>query len=244
MPSIPGIEDVMKMVEARGPMIGLTLVGSQAYGLAKDDSDHDLLGVYMAPTAQVLSLPHMQPKQTIHKANVEGRPDFTVHEVGKFLHLAAAANPTVLEWLFLEPAESTVIWADELIRENRDAFISTAVRRTYGGYARQQLIKRRNREAEGKEGYSPKTHNRVAKHTRHIVRLFLQEQQILSTGGITPFLNDEERELVIQSEHWSLATLENWMVVKTLELLDVNNNIPPEPDYARINEILLEIRGL
>jgi hypothetical protein len=94
------------------------------------------------------------------------------------------------------------------------------------------------------EGYSPKTRYRDSKHTRHIVRLFLQERQLLETGVIQPMLTEEERRFVLDAQEWDSATLEEWMNRQTLELLDVNSNIPPAPDHDRINELLLTLRGL
>ena len=74
------------------------ICGSQAYGLANEDSDQDVKGIYVAPTTEVLSLPPFNPGETIDHTD----PDWTYHELGKYLSLALKANPTVLEVLFLE----------------------------------------------------------------------------------------------------------------------------------------------
>jgi hypothetical protein len=94
------------------------------------------------------------------------------------------------------------------------------------------------------EGYSPKTRYRDEKHTRHIVRLFIQQRHLLETGEIRPRLNEDEAQLCMDAMSWDADKLEKWMNEQTLELININNNIPPEPDYRTINEILLEIRGL
>lgn len=268
---IPGLGAIRRKVESRGELLFLGLAGSHAYGLNHEDSDFDIQGVYRAPTAQVLQI-WGRPKETLHEANVKcpeclghekdvpfvgaygsgtavcptcgdrgELPDYTAHELGKFFNLAASANPTVLEVMYLEPIVSSPAW--NLIVENRDAFLSTAVRRTYGGYAKQQLHKKEVREAAGMEGYSPKTRYRDSKHTRHIVRLFLQERQILETGSIDPVLSEEHKSLCLEAQDWDSETLKSWMDAQTLELLEINSSIPPTPDYERINNLLLSLRG-
>lgn len=69
------------------------LVGSQAHGLARPDSDYDYRGVYVIPTKEILSLDHK------YKGThwLEGNEDQTTYEIGHFLHLATKCNPTILE---------------------------------------------------------------------------------------------------------------------------------------------------
>ena len=70
-----------------------TLVGSQAHGLAGEDSDFDYRGVYVLPTSEILSLGFK------YKGSdwFEGKEDQTTYEIGHFLHLALQCNPSILE---------------------------------------------------------------------------------------------------------------------------------------------------
>jgi predicted nucleotidyltransferase len=72
------------------------VTGSVAYGLETDASDIDRHGVFLIPTRRLLGI--FPPELTL----VTTAPDSTSHEVGKFVRLAAKANPTVLDLLFLE----------------------------------------------------------------------------------------------------------------------------------------------
>lgn len=273
MSQIPGMQEIVKKVRARGELTTLSLIGSQAYGFASDESDYDLYGVYQAPTAAVLGLPMMAPTATLHKANVVcpvcgGRevdvpfagaygsstevcatcgdtgklPDYTIHELGKFFFLALNNNPTVLELMYVENLEYSRAW--ELIIENRKLFLSTMVRRTYGGYAKQQLEKRRRREAEGKMGFGPRTAHRTGKHARHLMRLMLQCKVLLETGEIRPQLTHDEIALVRAAEEMTFPELEEAFNEWTLFLTGIQSDLPPMPDYAAANELLLELRGL
>jgi len=79
------------------------LVGSQAHGLADEDSDHDYRGVYVNATEDILRLGHK------YKGNhwVEGESeDQTYYEINHFLCLATKCNPTILE-VFKAPNMAT-----------------------------------------------------------------------------------------------------------------------------------------
>lgn len=58
------------------------VVGSTAYGLAREGSDVDRLGIFVTPTLDLVGLG--KPKDT----RVGFKPDITHHEVGKYLGLA------------------------------------------------------------------------------------------------------------------------------------------------------------
>src|ERR1044072_1151086 len=116
------------------------IVGSTAYGLAREGSDVDRLGVFVAPTVEVAGLDWHGDRES----KVTTKPDVTLHEVAKFAKLALKCNPSITEILWL-PGEhleiAEPIFGLRLIGL-RDAFLSTnAVRSAYGGYARQQAAK-------------------------------------------------------------------------------------------------------
>lgn len=70
-----------------------TIVGSQAHGLADENSDYDYRAVYILPTSDILKLGYK------YKGNdfCEGKDDNTAYEMGHFLFLATKCNPTILE---------------------------------------------------------------------------------------------------------------------------------------------------
>jgi predicted nucleotidyltransferase len=161
-------------------------VGSHLYGLDTPESDEDFLGVYVARTWEVLSL-HHKPQET----GVTKDPDCTIHEVEKYMKLAAQGNPTVLELLFCpEYLEQT--FEGEQLLYYRDAFLSNRVRDSYGGYAYQQSKKLETRIKQGLEGFEPAVKKRYEKHARHIFRLMLQGEELMTTGTITPRVKDPE----------------------------------------------------
>lgn len=210
------------------------IVGSQAYGLATPESDIDKLGVFVAPNKDILG---MQPVQ---ETRVTNDPDVTLHEVRKYLALAAKGNPTVLELLFLR-SYSVMTDVGELLIENKDAFLSQRIRKTYGGYALQQ-VKRLERRGDG--SYSSDLRKRRAKHQRHIARLVVQCTAALKSGTLVVRLSPSEIEEVRRVEVLEDEQLSEWFEQR-LEVIDnMETDLPEDADWDRINTILLQIRGV
>lgn len=214
------------------------VTGSTAYGLATENSDVDVKGVYLLPTSKVLSIGFNPQKTT--KDHVD--PDWVYHEVGKFMQLVINGNPTVTELLFLD--EYTVLTpVGQLLIDNRDAFLSTkAVTAAYSGYAFSQAQRLNNRTAQGMEGYDSSLKNRFAKHTRHCFRLLMQARQLLETGTLNVKVTPKEREYLFAMGEKTADEVVNEFMRQDTEMKNVKSVLPDEPDYERLNKLLYEIR--
>lgn len=212
-------------------------VGSTAYGLDREGSDIDTLGIFVAPSEDFWGL--SVPNPTV----VTTDPDVTMHEVGKYMSLGLKCNPTILELMWL-PSEliSELSIDGASLRSMKRGFLSTPyVRNAYGGYAMQQIKRLQNRNAEGKEGFSSDLKKRTAKHARHCFRLLHQGRELLETGDMTvrvpdPHLywrfddmtvDDIVREFNIEDEHFRAA----------------QSVLPEKPATAQMVNLLLEIRS-
>jgi uncharacterized protein len=214
------------------------VTGSTAYGLATENSDIDIKGVYLNPISTVLSIGYNQEHTT--KDHVD--PDWVYHEVGKFMKLVISGNPTVTELLYLD--EYTVLTPiGQILIDNRDAFLSTdAVDKAYRGYAFSQAKKLNNRTEQGLDGYDSALKNRFAKHTRHCFRLLMQARQLLETGTLDVKVTPEQREyLFAMGEKTADEVVEEFMRQdKTFD--DIVSVLPDKPDMERLNNILYDIR--
>src|SRR5208283_1719813 len=94
-------------------------VGSKAFGLAAEDSDDDLRGIYLPPARLHWSLRRL-PEQIEFKAEER---DEVYWELEKYLRLALKANPNVLETLWTNLVRLADETAQEL-RAMRQAFLS------------------------------------------------------------------------------------------------------------------------
>src|SRR5262249_1782814 len=107
--------------------------GSRAYGLAREGSDTDVKGVIVGPAVWYHGF--LEGKE-----QVELSADHVWFEIRKFIRLAAAANPTILELLFTDPSDHrTIASAGRRLLDARDQFLSLQVAETFNGYAMGQL---------------------------------------------------------------------------------------------------------
>ncbi|MCT2536320.1 nucleotidyltransferase domain-containing protein [Aquibacillus koreensis] len=115
------------------------ITGSTAYGLANEHSDIDEKAFVILPIAYQFQLGKEWETETFHN------PDIEYHSLKKALFLLSVQNPTMLETLFVPEnciVEQTAF--GRKIRENRDIFLSQQCFYTFGGYARDQLVRIKN----------------------------------------------------------------------------------------------------
>ena len=215
------------------------IVGSTAYGLATEDSDVDLLGVFAAPTRAILGLDPPNPSR------VTKDPDMTMHEVGKYVRLALKCNPTVMElmWLPDDLYKIRTEQGDQLIRI-REAFLSSGyVNNAYFGYAVQQFMMLQKR---GNGTFSPDLAKRTEKHARHMYRLMHQGLQLWKEGHLTIRVADPEachafgKRVADGDIAFARDTLDNFRHLFTT----VRTVLPTAPDHQVAEEWLFQVRGV
>lgn len=228
-------------MEIAGTVILSATVGSTAYGLAREGSDVDTLGIYVAPTRDFWRL--SPPAETYHNTASNGAEfDYTYHEIAKYVGLALKCNPTIVELLWLP---SDLIQVETMharfLRTIRESFLSTnAVRSAYGGYAKQQIERLIRRNAEGRDGFSSDTKKRTAKHARHCFRLIAQGQELLETGALTVRVQNPDR-------YWAFDNMSVEEMVAEFAAADavfqsVESVLPDKPDRETVERVLMEIR--
>lgn len=209
----------------------LAVVGSTAYGLAHEESDRDFLGVFRAPTHQVLGLDSQAVERTVTSTD----PDAAMHEVGKFMRLVLSGNPTVTELLWVPEFLVASPLGLELVAA-REAFLSApAVRSAYGGYALSQA----HRLASGRG-----PDHRVEKLGRHSARLLLQGRELLETGALTLDVSHVRDDLFERGRQACMdpaSYLE--FITGEVEALDAIESVLPEvPDRERVDQLLRSVR--
>lgn len=206
------------------------VVGSQAFGLANENSDYDYQGVFVAPTSEFLGL-EMKIQESYNFKN----PDTTYHEVGKFCRLALGCNPTVLDLLWIEDYNLRTELGTELINLRNNFLSASRVKNAYFGYATSQL---------GKLGKDERPEKR-AKNARHFARLLHQGFQLYATGTYSVRLENPETfkwfgdEVGIKKDY-SLAkqTLEEFR-----KLFELNPSaLPEQPNKEPIDLWLRKVR--
>jgi predicted nucleotidyltransferase len=107
--------------------------GSQAFGTSGPHSDVDVRAVCIPPARYLLGLSNFD--QYENRAE-----EVVVYSLSKFVRLALANNPNMLDILWAE--DQDILYIDEygeLLRSARRVFLSRHVADTYAGYAADQL---------------------------------------------------------------------------------------------------------
>lgn len=228
----------MRLLRPQDRLILTGRMGSYAYGLATPTSDIDLLGVYMAPNEDFLGLSLITEKDlTAHETGEE--LDYTYHELSKFCRSALTANPTILEFLFIDEYRKETYEGRTLVN-NRHHFLSSKARGSFGGYAMEQAKKLEARQEEGKVGYDSNLKNRFAKHTRHCFRLLRQGAHLLQTGELKVKV-DNPQELFDLGESPPDVVIAKFKE-EYEKFKQVESVLPDEPNVEAINEMVLWLR--
>src|SRR5260221_10384686 len=127
------------MFDVHARTILLVTHGSHAYCLSPPESDLDVKGVCVPLSQYFFGFLNNfeQSEQMVAKGN---DCDKVVYSLRKFAHLAANANPNIIEVLYV--ADEDVLKEDEFglqLREARDLFLSKKAKHTFSGYAYSQL---------------------------------------------------------------------------------------------------------
>lgn len=215
------------------------IVGSTAYGLAREGSDVDHLGVFCAPSESFFGLnPPVGKAATITQHEPS---DTTYHEVGKFCALALQCNPTILELLWLPGAlyERCEGAGYDLVRLRGEFLSRQRVRDAYFGYATQQFWRLSDRSR-----FPDVPVNRIEKHARHLRRLLYQGLELYEHGTMSVCVSDPDEyfhfgERVAAGE----LDLAERLIDRFEEWFDsASSPIPETPDTAAVEEFLRATR--
>lgn len=111
--------------------------GSHAYGFNVPESDQDLRGVFMAPLKHHFDINSEEglDTKTVHKPGA----DDEMHELSKFMKLAADCNPNIIEYLYVNRLILGELSTWTKVRDHRHLFLSKKAKFTFSGYAIAQL---------------------------------------------------------------------------------------------------------
>lgn len=206
------------------------LVGSRAHGLHNEQSDYDYRGVFVVPTADILSL-NGSPKNVQW---IEGEVDNTSWEIGHFLHMATHCNPTILE-TFLAPVETTTSLGNELRGLFPYIWNSHGVRDAFVGYG----LNQRKKFLEAKDG-------RPAKFAVAYARTLIQAHELLTTGTFTICIADTEYGNMLKD--WKAGRFTYGEVIQFCQDYEQKvrdayaHSTPKETNLEKVNEFLLKVR--
>lgn len=152
--------------------------GSRAYGTAVHGSDTDIRSVFVASERDVIG-----PWKYDETRRTSGAADETAFELRKFISLAAAQNPNVLEILFV-PMDCMLDWTAEgsLMRAQAAKFLSRRIAVTYAGFADSCLKKIQSGHTRTGARAEMAEHGYDTKYAMHAVRVLQMGIETLRTG--------------------------------------------------------------
>ncbi len=206
-------------------------VGSKAFGLANDDSDDDLRGIFLPPAEKHWSLFKIPEQIEL----LDGQ-DEVYWEIEKFVKLALKANPNILETLWTPMVLDCNPVATEL-REIRSAFLSKHVYKTYSGYVLSQFRRMRNS--------FEKTGKYKTKHAMHLLRLIHSGIGALQTGEIMIDVSSHRESLLaVKAGQFSLDEVRQQALEldKQFQVAFEETNLPEQPDFETVNDFLVDAR--
>lgn len=231
------------------------IMGSNAYGVASDNSDLDMYGFTIPglddlyPYRQnnyVYNFDHVpstfEQFQKHHIKVNETEYDFAIYNIAKYMKLVSENNPNMIDSIFV-PDECVTFISDagKMIRDSKHLFLSREAYHKFKGYAFAQLKK-----LEGKNAHSPTRKESVSKYgydvkyAYHLVRLLGECEQILRDGNLD-LRKDSERLKAIRRGEWTLEQVRNYFEKKesSLESLYEKTNLRSQQEATLNAKVLL-----
>lgn len=220
--------------------------GSKMYGTDTKESDDDFAGIFIPDKDYVLGIKKIEQveltqKLSKTKRNSKGDVDYTIYAITKFIPLAIANNPNIIEFLYA-PRNCQLFtseYSDELI-ENRNWFLSKKAYHTFKGYAYSQrqklLIKKENMtgrtEIVEKYGWD-------VKFGSHLIRLLLECLEILTEKTISFPLRQNNLVRDIKLGNYELEWVLNKAseIEKLIDIAYVQSDLQHSSDLKNINEL-------
>ncbi len=132
--------DLIQKNSPGGRPLFLAIRGSHAYGTNIEGSDIDYTGVFCQSEDSFFGMGEC-PQIS------DDSSDIVIYEIGRFLELLIKNNPTMLEILNLP--EDCILYKDPIfdtIIEKKDEFVTKGCMFSFGGYAREQILKAKGQD--------------------------------------------------------------------------------------------------
>lgn len=215
-----------------------TYAGSISYGTNTPESDTDYRGVCIPPKEYLLGLKSFDQHEQLQPT------DEVIYSLRKFVNLAMANNPNIIDVLFVD--QKHVVFENAFgkdLRNIRESFLSKNVYKTYGGYAHAQLKRMTTvaKNSEGKRLDSVDKYGYDTKNALHLIRLLRMGIEILETGAVNVFRPDGKELLEIRAGKYTKEEIlaEANKLYSKLDTVYETSDLPRKPDFDTVNEWLI-----
>ncbi|MFC6714340.1 putative nucleotidyltransferase [Branchiibius hedensis] len=238
------------------PAVLRVIVGSQAYGVATDQSDTDIIAITVDSPQHLIGL-GSRTKATVQRdaghgeRSRAGDTETTTYRLRHFVQLASQGNPHLLDPLFAAP--DMVLEVTDLgrqLRQMRHAFLSVRTVHRCLGYAESQkqlLLGRGTRQSRmPKRRELIEMHGYDTKYAGHILRLGIQAHEVATTGDLQLPMYAGDRDLVraVRAGQVALSGVLSRFDAYADATRKVLNSgrcaVPERPDIASVDRWLID----
>lgn len=238
------------------------IMGSEAYGVADDESDADVYGFCIPP--KELVFPHLAGNipgfgrqvrvfEQYQEHRLRGVPgtraarasyDVSIYSIVRYFSLCMENNPNMIDSLFVpQTCVLHCTHVGNMVREKRRIFLHKGCWHKFKGYAYSQLHKMSSKSPIGKRAAIREKFGFDVKFAYHVVRLLSQVEQILVDGDLD--LQEKGRRehmKAIRRGEVSEADIRLWAAEKERQLESAYSasKLPYSPDEAAIKALLLQ----
>lgn len=214
--------------------------GSIAYGTDTPDSDIDLRGFYLNPVEEWIGLEPDSQQLSLEDS------DTVLYSLKKVMGLFLSCNPNVVELLGVREEHVLLSSPDaRLIRDHAADLLSQKAVSTFGGFAYQQG---RRLEALLRKGGADR--RKVGKHMMHLIRVYAMGIDLLRTGRVVAY-REQEHELLMALRSGAYLDADGVPTAAWQSLTEDYESsfrraadatrLRPEPDRALANALTMEI---
>lgn len=205
------------------------ITGSHAYGLNIESSDRDEKAIVLLPASFAFTLSNEWETETFH------HPDMEFHSLKKAIKLFNSQNPTMLELLFID--KEYIIKEtpySNMLRRNRDIFLSQNCYYSFGGYAKNQIVKLKKHLKD----QVIRINNKVYfKQAMHLIRLLLSGIEILESGYLTVY-QKKHKNLLLNIRNGKMNWKDIFQLADVLLVnLDKAKSVSPLPEKTETDQI-------
>jgi predicted nucleotidyltransferase len=224
--------------------------GSRAMGMSTEDSDHDMMAVYLEPREYItgLSTWHAKHSSTAEdgQRSTAKDTDTTVYGLKHWATLAAKGNPTAMTPLFVVGENREYSDLGWKILQHAHLFISKDAGRQYFGYAKGQrdaLLGLRNKKTNRPELIHK--HGYDTKFAYHALRTLMQGNELMRTVWVElpiPEYNAETLRMIRAGKVGKETFIELFIEYEEMMQWALDNtSLPEHADYDSINSLLHDV---
>lgn len=210
----------------------VAVAGSHCYGIATDRSDIDVRGFYFhSNPSEILGF-----RRNERLVSVEGY-DSSIWEAGHFFRMAAAANPNVIETLWIDKKYwlGCSSYIGMSVVSSRDHFMSKRIAKTFIGYAKGCLSRLEKK-------WDPKD----ASHLLRLVNSGLEairtgKLQVDRTGIDSGLLLEIKNKTTDDGSTLSMMKLKIEWAEQGMHDAIKSSPLPDEPDEKYLEKVLVDL---